>query len=458
MKKLNLKSYWFQSGMFTLLERGTLQVFRFLSFFLIVRGLSKGDFGLWALYLSIATFTEMIRVGLIQHAVVRFLSVHKALDEQRAINTASLVINLLHTALTMLFLLGCGWLLVRVWTLVPLDEMLWVYMIMTLFLVPFRQYAFIQQAHLKFRGIFLATTVRYGSFLGYVMVVHFDPTLSFDLLNLVWAQTICAAAGSLTAMICGWSVAQFSRKVDWAWVRKLFHYGKYVVGTSLGITLIRTIDQLMLGVMVSPVGVASYSTTMRVAHLVEVPIQSIAAIVFPQSARKMENEGIRAVRRLYERSVGVILAMVFPVVLFVLIFPGWLLEFIAGPRYLDAEPLLQVVMFYALLLPFSRQFGTIMDAIGKPRLQFTLLMSGALTNVVLNFLLIHVFGVMGAAYATILTYALILIGSLFLLRREIQVRPMNTLRFTIRLYRKGFLLLWQKAWGWGHSKFGVRDS
>lgn len=445
--KFDLKSYWFKSGFFTFLERGSLQVFRFLSFFMIVRGLSKEDFGLWSLYLTVATFVEMMRVGFIQNALVRFLSVHTSAEEQRAINSASMGLSLLYTLLSGLLMVLFGWAVVSIWGLAPLDELLHIYLSTTLFLTFFFQYAFIQQANLQFRGMFLATFLRHGSFFAFVAWSYFGGGKTLGLHALVWGQAGAALLGALVAMITGWRYARFEWHVSFAWMRRLIEFGKFVVGTNLGITLIRTVDQFMLGIIVSPVGVASYSTVMRVAHLVEVPIQSIAAIVLPQNARKVESEGLSAARQLYERSVGVILAMVVPGVLFVVLFPGWVLEFIAGIRYLDAKLLLQVVMGYALLLPFTRQFGTIMDSIGKPRLQFSLLMSGALFNVGLNFFFITYFSVMGAALATILTYLLIVVGSFVILRREIGVRPRAILHFAGGLYANGFRLLWNRLRG-----------
>ena len=81
-------------------------------------------------------------------------------------------------------------------------------------------------------------------------------------------------------------------------------------------------------------------------------------------------------------------------------FSRWMLLFVAGPKYLDSVPILQLVL-YALLLPFSRQFGTIVESIGKPNYQFWLFAFGAVVNIPLNFFLIQLFGVMGAAVATI---------------------------------------------------------
>ncbi len=43
---------------------------------------------------------------------------------------------------------------------------------------------------------------------------------------------------------------------------------------------------------------------------------------------------------------------------------------LAGSKYYAAVPILQIVILFSFLRPFSYQFGTTMDAIGKPRINF----------------------------------------------------------------------------------------
>ena len=113
----------------------------------------------------------------------------------------------------------------------------------------------------------------------------------------------------------------------------------------------KSIDQLMLGMMVSPVATGVYGAAVKISNLVEVPTQSIAAIVFPQSTKQLETSGTEAVKNLYEKSVGVIMALIFPGLLFVLIFPEFVIMLVAGDKYLDAVPVLRITMLFGLFVP-----------------------------------------------------------------------------------------------------------
>ena len=435
---MNIKkgSYWLKSGAYTFMERFSLQLFRFGSFYLLVRGLSKEHFGIWTIFLIISTLIEVMRVGLIQNALVKFLSIAENTRVQGRINTASITLNIVITIFSGMALFVMAQLQYLFWEVEVLDEMIYVYIITTFALIPFYQFNFIQQANLDFKGIFYSNVVRQGLFFLYVLFPFSLPEYPFRLIHLAAAQTVCAIIASLVAYFMAKKYLFFSPRLDLRWLKWLFGYGKYVVGTNLGSMFIKTIDQLMLGIMISPIAVAVYSTAVKITNLVEVPTQSIAAIVFPQSARRIEKEGKASVKRLYEKSVGVILALIIPGIVFVLAFTEPILKFVAGDSYLDAAPILKVTMFYGLFVPFSRQFGTMMDAMGKPKVNFVVVLASAVLNIFFSYFFIKEWGVIGAAYGTLLTYFIVFIANQIILYREIHVQPLNALYYAHKVYQK----------------------
>ena len=442
--KLERRSYWVKSGAYSLTERISLQVFRFASFYLLVRAFSREDFGIWTLYMTIITVYEFIRASMVQQALVRYLSGQARGPESGRINTASLVMHLGITVIGS----GLVWLLAlsaeRIWSAAALGDMLTLYLLCSLLLIPFYQFNCIQQAHLQFDGTFYSNLVRQGLFFGYVIWGYFGGSGTFDLLELVWVQVIGAALGSAVAWYFSRPYLHFSRQLDRAWLSRLLAYGKYIIGTSSGAMLLKSMDQILLGALSSPAAVAGYGTTMRITYLVEVPTQSMGAIVFPQSARRIESEGMAAAKHLYEKSVGVILAMVLPGLAFILLFPGFVLRFVASERYLDMVPILQITLISGLLVPFIRQFGIMLDSIGKPRLHFFIIMSGALFHIPALWIGIGQYGIAGAAYATALTYGLLFVANHIVLHREMGVQPLRILGYLRDIYANGFRLLWQR--------------
>lgn len=421
-----------RSGLYSMFEKFSLQVFRFGGFYMLARELPQAQYGVWVLFLAVNAFVEVARIGLIQNALMKYLSASDTSEHGR-INTASLVLNVLLTCCSILILIVLSQIYQLWWDTPLLEPMLYLYILTTLCLIPFFQFNFIQQGNMDFRGTFWSNFAREGLFFLYVSVCFFT-ALEMDLLQMAQFQVVAALVGSVVAYFTTKKAFfLFSKKLDVAWVKKLFNFGKYVFGTSMSSMLIKNIDQFMLGSLISTTGVAVYNVGIKISNLVEVPTQAIAAIVFPQSAAKMQSEGKGAVKYLYERSVGIILALIMPAILFVILCPELVLRIIA-PKYLDAVPILQVTMLYGLFIPFARQFGTMLDSIGKPKVNFYFVILGALLNIIFNYGFINAFGTIGAAYGTLSTYIVIFILNQIVLYKELGVQPFNAVIHARRFY------------------------
>lgn len=446
--KLFKNEYWLQSGIYTFLQRLSSLIFGFGTFFFLIRAVSKEEFGIWALYLSLATIVEMAKNGLIQNALVKFLAADDK-KQDAAIITASFLLN---AALSLLVCAGVALMapLMADWFNAPvLEKMLYWYILNVILLIPFSQLSFVQQANLDFKGIFWSNLLRQGILFMFVLGI-FMLSLSYDLSSLVLVQAAGIALGTIVAWYFSRKYFQMSSTIDWQWVKRLFHYGKYIFGTNISSMLLKSTDQLMLGAIGGPVPVASFNMASRVINFVEVPTFTVASIVFPQSALRSEQHGPASVKRLYEKSVGAVFALMLPVILLVLLFPQFIILIIAGRDYLNNAFLLQVVVFYSLFIPFARQFGTIMDSIGKPHLNFWLICLLAVVNIIFNYILISMFGVLGAAFATLLTYLLGFVINQVILYRLIKVSTLQVFRDMIDFYRLGYTyllyLLREKAW------------
>jgi O-antigen/teichoic acid export membrane protein len=190
----------------------------------------------------------------------------------------------------------------------------------------------------------------------------------------------------------------------------------------------KNIDKLTLGQILGPAAFALYDAAGRVAQLVEAPAFSIAAVVFPKSAEKMALEGKNGVRELYERSVGATLAVILPFVALVLIFAEPVLWAFAGPKYTGAANLLRLTALFGLFMPYAVQFGTVLDSTGKPAVNFAFTLFTALLNLGLSAWLVSVFGLYGAAYATLSGYALSFVLMQFYLHKHFGINALRAWR------------------------------
>ncbi len=429
--------YWLLSGVLSVLQNFSGVLFGFASFFVLVRLLSKHDFGAWTLFMSTITIQETIRNGLIQSALVKFISSEPKTEHARIIS-ASFTITGIVTAVCLIANLGFAHLLAEMWDSPQLTTMFYIYNVVFLFSGVLTQFNCIEQANLQFKGIFISNLIRQSSFFVFILVC-FAFNLSFPLWNLVLVQILSAALSMIPAYyyvkphLSFISISDMVRS-NGQWVMRLFNFGKYAFGTSVSSLLSGTIDQMMLGAMLSPVASGSFNIAVRVTNLIDIPTNAMASIVFPQSAKRVASEGKPAIKYLYEKSVGTTLAIAAPIVLFLFVFSNEVIWILASDKYHDAVPLLRITLLTCLLMPFGRQFGTVLDSMGRTKLTFYIVLFTATLNLSLNFFYIRNFGIMGAAYATLCSNIIGFLIAQFILRKELAVNAYNALIYAVHFY------------------------
>lgn len=172
-------------------------------------------------------------------------------------------------------------------------------------------------------------------------------------------------------------------------------------------------DQIMLGVMRGPDDVGTYAAAARLSEVWYFVPAAIAASVFPAMVRA--HAGDRRtfdgwMRRLYDLMVGLAL----PIAVVVAIVSGPLIAVLYGPAYAASAPILAVHVWAG---PFVFMGAALSRwLIAEDRLRFSLVRhtAGAVVNVGLNLVLIPPFGGLGAAYATLISYAVASVGACFL--------------------------------------------
>ncbi len=399
----------------------------------MVRIIDKSQMGGWVLFIQVTSLVEVARIGFLKYGFIKFRALTDEKDQGKLL-TASFALNVFFALMVGIAMFSFGGILSNnVWKLPELKRMFYLYSFTSIVLVPFMQFEFLQHALLDFKRIFLIYFVRNGfSFLA-ILFAYFG-FYKMDLFLLAIFNLLGVIFGVITAIGLVQKPIAFSRSIDWVWVKKLVHYGKYVAATSLSSMLYGAVDSFMLGSLVSTASVAIYNVANRITTLINIPSQSVSAVIFPQSARIIGTEGNAGVKALYEKSVGGILALVVPCVVFVFIFPSFVIQFIAGPEYMEAVTILKITVFLSFFLAFAFQFGVTLDAIGFPNINFYCTGSFFLINLILNYFLISKYGIVGAAYGTLSTTIIAFIAMQFLLRRMIGVEIINVFKNLILFY------------------------
>ena len=84
---------------------------------------------------------------------------------------------------------------------------------------------------------------------------------------------------------------------------------------------------------------------------------------------------------------------------------SWLLPLLFGPSYADSIPVLTVHIWVGLFVFMRALLSKWLITENLLKLSMVTQLSGAVANVILNLWLIPLYGAVGAAYATVISYA-----------------------------------------------------
>lgn len=182
--------------------------------------------------------------------------------------------------------------------------------------------------------------------------------------------------------------------------------------------LLQYTDILMVGIVRSTEEVALYRVAMSVSFLVAFGFHSVHSAIGPHLAHLYHNGDIDKFRRLVTLSTRAIMLFALPVVGIMIIWGKEIIIFFYGFQY-EASYLPLVILIFAHLI--NAAMGTvaqILNMTGHERDTAKTLMISVVLNIILNSVLIPVWGINGAALATATT---IIIRNI-LLRRLVMMR------------------------------------
>ena len=433
-----MKSDWIKSSIYSLLQKFTIPAFGLGNYVILARVLAEDILGVWIIYLSITTLIEGVMIGLIKNAMVTYLNSTE--EAFKKIRSSSLMLNISLTIVISIILLVGAKALAWIFKSSQLVELFIFYIAILWALIPYLHFSVLLQAKSQFKGIFWGNLLRYGVFF-LLIVSSITLANSISLLTLAKFQliSVLASVGVLFLFVRKDLFFQIAPQREW--LSKLWKFGRFGLMTNLSNTIFLTTDHLMLGGLLSSASVSLYNAAARITNVFNLPSVALAEVLLPKSARLQERSQLKA---MYEKTVGTLIAVSIPVMLIVILASELLLLIIAGDKYTGASFILQINIFNILLMPFMKQFGVIVNALNRPNIDFYYVLFLSILNIVMNLVFIELFGLIGAAYGTLLSYVIGVVVSQILLRKMIGVSTSGVMKEMAGAYPNIFKLVFKR--------------
>lgn len=204
--------------------------------------------------------------------------------------------------------------------------------------------------------------------------------------------------------------------------RRIAEYSVPITATSTADVIDRHFDTILVGFFIGPTAVAFYTIGKQMVDFIEAPITALGFTLSPTyEAEKVKGNSDTAAR-IYEEGLFHGLLLYIPAAAGIVLVAEPLVELVFGSSYLGAVPVLQVLTVYAVALAVVRLTSTGLDFLGRARERAIAKGITTALNVVLTILLIPLFGVVGAAIATVVTYSMYTLANLYIITFELDIR------------------------------------
>ncbi len=404
---------------FTLRVTGTLLVFGVNAY--IARELGPHDAGIYFLAMTIITISSQIgRLGL-GNSIVRFIASFSAVANWKAVKgifVRSLQFIIIGTILLTLLL----------FFLVPnisisifnKRELIHPLTFMLLLIVPTAIAIHLGEALRGLKKISKAILIQNVSIPVLVLIglLVFGTAVDIEKLIKIYIAAVTTTA-VLGFLLWNKTTPQLKGIKPVFHTAELLDTSKSIFIVSIMYMIILWASTIIMGIYYDNDQVGIFSIAIRTAHLMSFVITSIDAIAAPKIAILYHTQKHSELVRMVKKITRLIVVISLPVLLAFLLYPGLIMS-VFGSQYSQGQSVLQILVIGYFVSICTGPVGVLLMMSGNERFLRNITMLTAAINIILCFVLIPRYGIVGAAYATSVCMTIEKILSLLVIRWKLK--------------------------------------
>ncbi len=261
------------------------------------------------------------------------------------------------------------------------------------------------------------------------------------------AITVVASVGSNT-----FNLIHARQFVRWRPIKELkFKQHFKAIGVFFAMACATTaytnLDSVMLGFMTTDADVGYYGAAVKIKRILVSVITSLGAVLLPRSSYYIEKGEMDAFRKLSRKAINFVSITAFPLVLYFILFAKEGINLLSENKYAGSIIPMQIIMPTVLLIGITNIMGMqIMIPLGKEKDVLVSVIWGAVTDLILNALLIPTYKASGAAIGTVAAELVVLIVQCISLKSKIRelFSDVKWIKIIIAIIGGVVLSLWVK--------------
>jgi O-antigen/teichoic acid export membrane protein len=260
------------------------------------------------------------------------------------------------------------------------------------------------------------------SFFGLIFVVFFL-FLGFNVVGAVIGHVISIVVGALIAYFVVKKTTDLHLSFSFAKAKELSRFGSQLM-MSEAINIVNyQADVLMIGYFLTASDVGQYTVAIALSRFFWILPQSIQKIVYPATAEYWARQDISSLNKMVDKSIKYSTSIMVFAGLAVGFYSQEVVNVLFGQGFNDAVLSLQILLIGTVIngsttRPISGSFA----GAGFPKYEMLKSTIAAIVNIILNYFLIPMYGIMGGAIATTVSLILSSIIGLFLMTKKLNLK------------------------------------
>jgi len=217
--------------------------------------------------------------------------------------------------------------------------------------------------------------------------------------------------------------------------KNLIQYSWPLVFFGIIVGILPYIDSFAIGYFSDAYDVGLYNAAVPIASLLFFAPNLFIRLFFPMITREFSKKNYDVISELSKQVGKWILILNLPILLLFLLFPGTFVNLFFGAEFITPEKAvensLRLLAIGALFYSMTMALNNLLQMKGKSKLILINILFVAIINLILNIILVPIYGIMGAAFSTMIANIILSILLIFQIKHILSIIPYRRKMLTI---------------------------
>lgn len=194
---------------------------------------------------------------------------------------------------------------------------------------------------------------------------------------------------------------------------------------SAMITIYSNADIIMLGLMTNDSVVGAYSVAAKIYGIAKNIFIAALTVLLPRMSSYLGNNDITKMKEVINKTLKILLIGLVPAIILLFYYSNVIIFIVAGNNYLQGTVPLQLLSIALLFAIISSLLTTNIMIPNRQENKITIIVTiSALSNIILNYLMIPIFGASAASITTVIAEMIVCIGSIIYTKSYIEFKKL----------------------------------